>query len=197
VKWKPLLWFVKRPKLRTPDYVEDLINSQSRIGTPESKEEDRLAHDFFSYQVGMNLYLNGSQSPFLSRGKAILERVGAKYKERLLGAKVVTILARAEARDFFRIKNRSNPTLMKTHTANPKKALDLTTSARDVYRRENQKDLNILYHELVRDRVSYMLKLNEKSEARNELSELRTDLAAREVNESVLNNIKEYEESID
>jgi len=28
VKWKPLLWFVKGDKLRTPDYIEDLIISE-------------------------------------------------------------------------------------------------------------------------------------------------------------------------
>jgi 16S rRNA G966 N2-methylase RsmD len=28
VKWKPLLWFVKGEKLRTPDFIEDLIISQ-------------------------------------------------------------------------------------------------------------------------------------------------------------------------
>ena len=94
------------------------------------------------------MYLNGSQSPFLSRGKAILEDVASKYNDTLLGAKIVTVIARAEARDFFRIKNRRNSVLVKTHSADPKKALDLTASALDVYRKANQKELNLLYHEL-------------------------------------------------
>jgi hypothetical protein len=168
-----------------------------RIGTPESKEEDRLAHDFFSYQVGMMLYLNGSQSPFLKEGKNLLELIVNKYHNTLLGAKVATVLATSEARNFFRIKNMNNPVLEKTHAADPKKALDLTTPARDVYRRKNQKDLNILYHELIRDRVKYLLKTNAKTEAKNELSELRKDLANRQVKENVLKNIKQYEESLE
>src|SRR4029450_9635949 len=34
-----------------------------RIGTPPGREQDRLGQDYFSHQVGMSLYLGGSQSP--------------------------------------------------------------------------------------------------------------------------------------
>jgi hypothetical protein len=88
------------------------------------------------------------------------------------------------------------PVLQKVHSPNPKKALGLISPALDVYKKEKDKALNIIYHALSRDRVNYLLKTNAKTQARNELSQLRRDLTGRGVNANVLKSIKEYEDSI-
>lgn len=164
-----------------------------RIGKPLTKEEDRMAQDFFSYQAGMSLYLNGSHSSHLSGGIRVLESVAERYKDTLLGVKVATTLADCAARPFFRIKDR---VLTKTQSADPEKALALTEPALALYRREKVKSLNIAYHQLVRGRAGYMVTLGRNAEAKKEVATLRKDLAAREVNESVINQIKTYEETI-
>jgi hypothetical protein len=165
-----------------------------RVGYPTSSEESRLASSFFTYQVGMSLYLNGSQSPFLADGKKLLESISEKYKKTLVGAKLSTILAESEARPFFRIIDNA---LRQTHKPNYKKALSLTEPAVDVYRKQKDKSLNILYHHLVRNRANYLAKLGQKKEASNELSNLRKDLKARGVKESVLKSIESFQESLD
>jgi hypothetical protein len=145
----------------------------------------------------INLSLNGSESSYLQKGKVVLETISKKYSDRLLGAKLATVLAASEARPFFRIENVKHPVRKKVHSPNPKKALSLVSPAIDVYKKEKEKDLNILYHALTRDRVSYLLKTNAKTQARNELSQLRKDSSSRGVKANVLKNIKEYEDSIE
>jgi hypothetical protein len=167
-----------------------------RIGAPESREEDKIAKDFFSNEVGMTLSLNGSESPYLQKGKAVLETISKKYSDRLLGAKMAGVLAASEARPFFRIDDAKHPVLKKVHSPNPKKALSLVSPALEVYKKEKEKTLNILYHALTRNRVNYLLKMNAKTQARNELSQLRKDLTSRGVKANVLKSIKEYEDSI-
>jgi hypothetical protein len=167
-----------------------------RIGAPESREEDKIAKDFFSNEVGMTLSLNGSESPYLQKGKTVLETISKKYSDRLLGAKMAGVLAASEARPFFRIEDAKHPVLKKVHSPNPKKALSLISPALDVYKKEKEKALNILYHALTRNRVNYLLKTNAKTQARNELAQLRKDLSSRGVKANVLKGIKEYEDSI-
>lgn len=183
--------------VKTVYYFGDMVISSNPlrvvIGYPTSKEESRLAHDFFTYEVGMFMYLNGSESPFLSQGKKILESLSDKYKNTLVGAKISTILAASEARPFFRIQDN---VLKQTHKPNYKKALDLTEAAIEVYRKQNNKHYNILYHHLVKIRADALIQLGRRKDAVNEISSLHKDLATRDVNESVLKSIKQLEESI-
>jgi hypothetical protein len=163
-----------------------------RIQNPTSKEESEMAKNFFAYEVGMSVYLNGSQSPFLSSGIEVLESMSDRFGETLLGAKASKVLAEAEARPFFRIQDRA---LKQVHKPDYSKALKLTEPALQVFKSRKQKALNIPYHNLVRSRVDAMMKQGKTKEAKNELSELRRDLSKRGVNESVLRNIESFEES--
>lgn len=165
-----------------------------RIGRPFTKEEDRIAQDFFSYPVGMSLYLNGSQSPFLSKGMELLESVADRFKDSLLGAKVAAIVANSVARPFFRIQD--GLVMTKTHSADPAKALQITETALALYKRETSKLLNIPYHQLVRQRSECRVAMGQKAEAKQEIDSLRRDLEERGVNEPVLNEIKAYEDSL-
>jgi len=164
-----------------------------RIGNPLSKEEDRIAQDFFGYEVGMCLYLNGSRSPFLAKGLEILESIADRYKDTLLGVKVATTLAASAARPFFRIEERK---LKKTYAANPKKALDLTEPALALYKREKAMSLSLAYHQVVRSRAEYLKTIGKKEAAKKEIAALGKDLADRGVNAPVLKDIKAFEKSL-
>jgi hypothetical protein len=65
-----------------------------------------VAYDFFSYPVGMNLYLKGSQSPFLSNGKKLLEDTINLNHDTARSAKISYVIASAEARPFYRVEDR-------------------------------------------------------------------------------------------
>jgi hypothetical protein len=162
-----------------------------RIGNPLSDEEDNIAYDFFTYQVGMNLYLKGSQSPFLSNGKRLLEYTLDLDHETARSAKISYILASAEARPFFRIEGRI---LKQTHKPNYEKALKVTEPAINFYSKKKQKAFNIQYHNVVRTRVNALLKMNRTNKAKEELRELRNNLIG--VNEIILKEIEKEEKSI-
>ena len=67
------------------------------------------AQDFFSDAVGLGLYLQGSQSPFLSKGMGTIEEVADRFKDTVLGAKLALTLANSVAEPFFRIPNPTSP----------------------------------------------------------------------------------------
>ncbi len=145
----------------------------------------------------MSLYLGGSPSPFLQKGMDVLREVGERYKDSLVGAKAAVAVANSEAQDFFRVQERDQESVLtKTQSSDPKEAIALTEPALDLYRREKSKALNIGYHELVRSRTEWLAATGDTAGAKQEVARCRKDLAARGVNESVLNEIKAYEEAI-
>lgn len=158
-----------------------------RIGHDQSNEK-KYAKDYFSDQVGMNLYLHGSMSRFLSHGRKFLDDFAKENKDTVLGAKVGSILGKSEMRSFYSLENKK---LKQTHSPNYQKGLKLTEPAYDVYKKEKSKKLNnILFHRLVDLRSNAMLKTNEHERAKEELSELYKILSSREVKSSILNKIK-------
>ena len=74
-----------------------------RVGVPASKELDRAAQNYFTNEVGMTLYLQGSRSPYLKKGVEIFEDLAARQKDTELGAKISVALANGVSRPFFRI----------------------------------------------------------------------------------------------
>ena len=167
-----------------------------RIGYPNSKEEDGLAQEFFSPEVGLSLYLKGSQSPYLAKGMACLESMADRYRDTGLGHQLATILAHSASRSFFRISDATQPVLKQVHTADPQKALKLTQPVLARYQEANRKAFNIAYHQLVRYRTALRSELGQTEEAKKELSTLQRDLKNRGVNPSVLDEIKAYGASL-
>jgi hypothetical protein len=163
-----------------------------RIGNPISREEDRLAQDYFSQEVGMALYLSGSQSPFLRRGMEHLEALAERYATSPIGAKAAFVVANSVARPFFRIQDPERPVLTQTHTPDPARALALTQPALELYQRTDARAHNLGYHRLVRSRAGYLAAVDQVQQALQELGRLRSDLAARGVNQAVLDNITAY-----
>src|SRR5918996_1055724 len=163
------------------------------VGPPTTRDEDELAARFFTPEVGMALYLGGSASPFLERGMEVLEELADRYSETEVGAKTAEVVAQGVGRPFFRIEDNQ---LTETHAGDPQRAVDLTTPAREFFRRDERRELNLDYHRLARQRSEYLTTMGETEQAKEELSELREDLAARDVNEPVLEEIRAYEESL-
>ena len=163
-----------------------------RIGNPLSYEEDKIAYNFFSSNVGMNLYLKGSQSPFLAVGKKVLEQIVDMNLQNARNAKISYVLASAEIRPFFRIVDKK---LIQTHKPNYEKTLRITEPAISYYSKVKEKPLNIQYRNIVYIRVNALLEMNKKHKAKEELTELEKNLV--DINESVVNEIEKKKKSID
>jgi hypothetical protein len=150
-----------------------------------------MANDFFSYPVGMNLYLKGSLSPFLSMGKKVLEDTLSLKPNSARSAKISYVIASAEARPFFRIEDRI---LTQTHKPNYEKVLKVTEPAVVFYSKAKQKAFNIQYRNVVQARVNALLGMKKKTKAMEELSELRRNLT--DVNEIITKEIEIQEKNI-
>jgi PAS domain-containing protein len=166
-----------------------------RIGRPFSKYEDTLAQDFFSYQVGMSLYLSGSQSHHLSKGMGLLEEIAnnKNFKDTFLAIKAASTVANSVGRSFFSIVKGEEKVLTRTqtHKADPNKALELTSTALNVYKKKNSKALNLGYHKLVQNRIDCLLSQNETDKAKQEVDDLCVALHKAGANQPVLKRIKD------
>ena len=165
-----------------------------RIGHPVDRERDVLAQDFFTPEVGMSLYLEGSQSERLKEGMAVLADLAERASDTPAGAKAAEAVGRSLARPFFAIDSTGKrPRLKKTHEADPAAALAVTAPALEVYRKTPDPKLNLNYHALVRGRAETLAASGQKREAKKEVQTLQKDLKSRGVNESVLKEIKAFE----
>lgn len=183
--------FYNADGLLIPSNVQNI-----RIGSPISRDYDITASEFFTYPVGMSLYLHGSQSPFLSEGMDLLTCLAETSPDTMLGAKVGSRIAPSIGRPFFRIIGN---TLTMTHDAEPRKALQMTEPAVELYRSlkgTEAKLTNISYNKLIRGRANFLTRLGQKTKAKEEVSVLKDDLSERGVNEVVLNEIDALEKTL-
>ncbi|WP_128476423.1 hypothetical protein [Halorussus pelagicus] len=164
-----------------------------RVGTPQSRTEDRLASSFFSDEVGLALSFAGSRSPYLQNGMAVLEEVAEEMSDDVAGAKAATTIAASLKDSFFSVRDGS---VTKLEDAQPERALEYTDTARNVYRRRDDKSLNIAYNELARTRAGLLKQANEEEQAKEEVEQLREDLADRGVNQPVLDDIERFGDSL-
>lgn len=157
-----------------------------RVGLPESKEQEKVATDYFSSQVGLSLYLGGSKSPFLSKGMDLLAEINEAQPDSMLGARLSQVLARSEARPFHRLEKNK---LRQTHRGDPKAALRLTELAAKRMASEKNKDVNLAHRELTENRVKNLEELGDSKRAGEELTTLRESLARRGANAPILEEI--------
>jgi len=171
-----------------------------RVGTPLTRELDKTAQDYFSYEVGMNLYLEGSRSPHLEKGFDLLREMSTKHKNSLLGAKLAMTVANSLTQPFFHLeetaKGDEKLKLRQTYKADPKEALKLTESAVDVFQKADEKALNLSYRQLVSQRVDCLVQLERPKQAAKELGELHDHLESTGANQPVLNQISTLAETI-
>lgn len=167
---------------------------QVHIGRPLSEEEDRIAQDYFTYNAGMALYLNGSSSTFLRKGMATLQDMAERFQNSPVGAQLSLVLAHNLKRPFFSITKKNK--LEKVRAADTKQALTLTARALEQQKKDKSTFTNIAYHDLRRTRADLMAATGKKEEARKELNTLVQDLKDGGVNEPVLNEIKDHAKKI-
>jgi len=168
-----------------------------RVGNPLTKDLDVTAQDYFSYEVGMNLYLEGSRSTYLETGLDLLADMSEKYKDSLLGAKIATTVANSFTQSFHSIKGGRQAVegsqllkLTKSHDANPEEALRITEPAIDMLRKSKKKSLNLSYRQVVGQRVDCLLALQRPEQAKDELNQLHDDLSKTGANPPVLRQIQ-------
>ena len=164
-----------------------------RVGAPASKEEERLASDYFSPEVGLALCFGGSRSAHLEKGMNHLRELAERFPNSLVGAKAAMVVAQSRKEPFFSIQE---GTVSELHSPDPEGALEVTNSALALFRERAEKDLNLAHHELVRTRAELLKSVDKVEQAREEVTALREDLSKRDVNEPVLNSIAEFGESL-
>jgi hypothetical protein len=153
-----------------------------RIGAPVSKEIDRAAQDYFTDNVGLTLYLQGSRSPHLAKGVNVLEDLADRFKNTELGAKVAITLANGVSQPFYRMQDPQSQKMVRTSTADPDQALAMTESALELYRNDTSKSANLAYSRVVQRRADYHEEAGNPGQAKQELETLAQDLMARGAN---------------
>jgi len=159
------------------------------IGRPFSRDEEKIAQDFFNHDTGMALYLNGSASPFLKKAMNTLEEISSKFEKSPLGAQVSMVLAKNLSNPFYRIKKDK---MVKERDANPGDALKFTEKSLNYQKAESSAFQNIDYHELRKIRTELLVNMGKTEEAKKEVKELVNELKKRGVNQPVLDDIKSY-----
>jgi hypothetical protein len=141
----------------------------------------------------MNLYLDGSRSTHLEKGFDLLREMSNKHKNSLLGAKLAMTVANGLTQPFFHVKkvdeDNENLKLTQAYKAEPKAALKLTDAAVDVFRKADEKALNLSYRQLVSQRVDCLVALERQKQAVKELDQLQKHLRDNGANAPVLDQI--------
>jgi hypothetical protein len=153
-----------------------------RIGAPVSKEIDRAAQDYFTDDVGLTLYLQGSRSPYLANGVRVLEGLSDQFKDTELGAKIAMTLANGVSQPFYRMQDPQSQKMVRTSDADPQQALTMTESALKLYRNDKSKSSNLAYSRVVQRRADYHEEAGNPGQAKQELQTLAQDLTARGAN---------------
>ncbi|MFK4651542.1 hypothetical protein ABIF97_001476 [Bradyrhizobium japonicum] len=159
-----------------------------RIGMPVTKEIDRQAQDYFTDEVGLTLYLQGSRSPYLQKGRSVLEQMSEQYGSEPLGAKIAVTLANGVSRPFFRVTGRraAETALKQTAHADPKEALALTAPALQVFASSNDESSNLADSRIVMRRADYHRAVGDPEQADAELHALSARLQRRGANSAVV-----------
>jgi hypothetical protein len=162
-----------------------------------TRELDRTAQDYFSYEVGMNIYLEGSRSQYLEKGFNLLREMSEKHKTKMLGAKLSMTVANGLTQSFFHVvETDEDLKLARAYKAEPREALKLTDAAVDLYRKTKQKSLNLSYRQLISQRVDCLVALERPQAAVKELDQLHKDLIKTGANAPVLDQISNLSKNI-
>jgi len=164
-----------------------------RVVVPRTKDEDRLAQDYFTHAVGLSQTLGGSRSEYLRKGMDLLEDMAERYGDSPLGASAAVTVAKSRARPFH---GQKDSRFVRTHEARPEEALALSERALRVYRKQRSRAFNLTQHAVADQRARLLAEQDRKDEAKQELATLREDLKGRGVNDVVLRDIRKREEAL-
>ncbi|MCK5607291.1 hypothetical protein KAR91_35740, partial [Candidatus Pacearchaeota archaeon] len=164
-----------------------------RIGNPLTVQDEKLAKDFFTYEAGTAMYLNGSSSPFLKDGMDVLEKMTSVYEESPVGANISLMLAKNLGRPFYRL---TDGKMTEFRGADPNAAIALLNTAAKQHERDDSTFQNLAYHDLTRTKASMLAVLGKKKEAKTEIGDLVAYLQSRQVNKSVLDEIEKFAKTL-
>jgi hypothetical protein len=159
-----------------------------RVGFPVTKEADRFAPNFFNREVGLTLAFEGSMSPYLSKGLDALTEAAERFTGEPLGVKAATAVAQSVGDDFYRREHR---TMVKSHSADPERALALTDPGLEHFQAAGTPSGNLAYRDLVQFRAGLHLAADNASAASAEVETLAKDLSERGANPSVVAEVRE------
>ncbi|TVR65050.1 MAG: hypothetical protein EA422_05105 [Gemmatimonadales bacterium] len=171
-----------------------------RVGNPAGREEDRMASDVFSREVGLAIYLDGSNAPALKGAMDVLREVADRFKDSLAGVHAALTVAKAESRSHFRLgeeEKGERPRLTLSHAPDPEEVLKVTQQAARLLGRLDVPAVNLLHHELVRDRALALVAAGRAGDGRKEVRSLKRTLQKRGVNAPVLEEIERFALSLD
>ena len=157
------------------------------------KIPEKLAKDFFTYETGTTMYLNGSSSPLLKDGMDVLEKMTSVYEESPVGANISLMLAKNLSRPFYRL---TDGKMTEFRGADPNAAIALLNTAAKQHERDDSTFQNLAYHDLTRTKASMLAVLGKKKEAKTEIGDLVTYLQSRQVNKSVLDEIEKFAKTL-
>jgi hypothetical protein len=164
-----------------------------RVMPPSSKEEEVTSAKYHRNDVGMALYLEGSDSQFLRPAMSTLETMAQEFQETPVGAHISLILAKNLTQTFHDIKDQKRVLLRKPE---PRQAISLVNRAMEQQVRDDATFQNITYHRGIRIKTDMLNLLGEKKEAKKELKDLMGYLENRGVKKPVLDQIGEHSKSI-
>lgn len=159
------------------------------IGNPVSHEENLAAKDYFTREVGLAMYLGGSDSPYLQKGMESLRRIANVFDESSVGAHISLILGENLLRPFRPI--RAGKRVMERE-AKPSEGISIIERGLEVHRRDETTFQNITYHKAVRLKATMLSSIGEKDSAMKELKGLSEYLHSRGVKKDILDEIDEY-----
>lgn len=179
-------FFFERPgnyRLRVIYYAPGGLVIPSRLSVirvlaPRDCEQDRLAADYFTKEVGMVLALGGSASPRLRRGMDMMSLLWERYEGQGVGAQAASILAATAARGFHGVEGGR---LSRRKAEEPELALALSEGAMRYYEATPSPRLNLAYARLARQRGASLAGLGRQEEARREMARVLGQLEARGV----------------
>lgn len=158
-----------------------------RVLRPSDVQDDRIAQDFYTQDVGIALYLEGSSSPFLRNGMDVLQEIAARYAGSPVGTRVGMLLAKNLTRPFRRIED---GVLRVSRPAQLDDAMTFTEPALKQLQNEPETIEPITHAELRRTRAHILRDMDNSEGAREELKTLSGELEKRGVNRPVLDSIE-------
>ena len=156
-----------------------------QIGVP-TREDEGIAQDYFTPQVGLSLYFGGSQSPSLQTGMQTLEKVAGLRRESRFGAIVAAVVADSVSKPFFRLVKSK---LTQTHEPDLIRAIQLFDGAVSVLQSIKDETVNLVHRAVAEKNAQCKLQMGDRTAAREELSSAKAVLKKRSVKSSVLSAI--------
>lgn len=161
-----------------------------RIGRPYSRSEERLGAEVYSREAGLALYLGGSSSPFLAKGRAALEEVLRVDPEGGAAAEIANVLAADYSRPFFRVNEKGK--LYEARKREPARALKLAEATLKQHGQDASRVTNLALGRAVKTKAAALAASRKKEDARKAIRAVVRTLKQQGVNKPVLDEMEAF-----